>query len=621
MAPSVTIMPLKFLGPGGGSTSDAILAINYAKARGVKIMNCSWGGTAFSQSLKDTMANSEMFFAVASGNSGQNIASSPEYPANFNLANIVTVAAVDNRGALASFSNYGGATAVAAPGVNINSTIPRRTSSSIALETTTGSYKSAFWGFGLEAVVGQTTRRDLLKAELQRMGASDNSAILLVDDDESVSSPGLPDTRGYYGTALADGGFTNVSTWDVNKDANGPSQADMSGRYVIWETGYSSGTTSVTTLTSTDLTQIRNTLTAGGRILVAGADAIWRNETNVTVQTYLGVSFQSEGDNRTSAVGSSTYNGLTFNINGAESPRGIVNPYQDNAVPFTINTVTVALLPGDPDWSAAYQYKNGTSMATPHVAGVAALALAINPAATPLQLAGYVKNGVKPLSSLSGKTTTGGMVDAAKSVQLAQIDAGPGPITSPDLVLVLALVLARPIPSRLRPPLQVTAIDLLPTTAASLLLATTLSTVRPAAANSTSLSLAWRRPPIVRAIGSLLATVASSDSATLRFLGRPAASNSTNPLSAWPPRRQATATGLVASDGGIFAYGDAKFFGSTGAIKLNQPIVGMASTPSGNGYWLVARDGGIFAYGDAKFYGSTGAKQTESTHCWHERIG
>jgi subtilisin family serine protease len=64
---------------------------------------------------------------------------------------------------------------------------------------------------------------------------------------------------------------------------------------------------------------------------------------------------------------------------------------------------------------------------------------------------------------------------------------------------------------------------------------------------------------------------------------------------------------LVAADGGIFTYGDARFFGSTGNVRLNQPVIGMAATPTGNGYWLVAADGGIFSFGDARFFGSTGA--------------
>lgn len=66
---------------------------------------------------------------------------------------------------------------------------------------------------------------------------------------------------------------------------------------------------------------------------------------------------------------------------------------------------------------------------------------------------------------------------------------------------------------------------------------------------------------------------------------------------------------LVGSDGGIFSFGDAKFFGSMGAKKLSAPIVGMAATSTGKGYWFVGADGGIFSFGDAKFFGSMGGKK------------
>ncbi|MFM6249645.1 MAG: S8 family serine peptidase, partial [Dolichospermum sp.] len=50
------IMPMKFLNDqGSGSTSNAILAINYATAKGVKITNNSWGGGGYSQALYDAI--------------------------------------------------------------------------------------------------------------------------------------------------------------------------------------------------------------------------------------------------------------------------------------------------------------------------------------------------------------------------------------------------------------------------------------------------------------------------------------------------------------------------------------------------------------------------------------
>ncbi|QIZ05623.1 S8 family serine peptidase [Priestia megaterium] len=125
LAPNVKIMPLKFLGPDGGYTSDAILAVNYAKAKGVKITNNSWGGGGFSQALYDAIKGSNSLFLAAAGNDGTNNDSSPHYPSNYDLPNILSVAALDNTGNLAYFSNYGAKTVdIAAPGQDILSTIP-----------------------------------------------------------------------------------------------------------------------------------------------------------------------------------------------------------------------------------------------------------------------------------------------------------------------------------------------------------------------------------------------------------------------------------------------------------------------------------------------------------------
>ena len=45
---NVKMMILKFMGPGGGWDSDAILALNYAAEKGAKIINCSFGGGGYS---------------------------------------------------------------------------------------------------------------------------------------------------------------------------------------------------------------------------------------------------------------------------------------------------------------------------------------------------------------------------------------------------------------------------------------------------------------------------------------------------------------------------------------------------------------------------------------------
>jgi subtilisin family serine protease len=123
---SCKLMALRFLGPNGGVTSDAILSVQYANGKRVRVSNNSWGGGGFSQALYDAINAGKAanhLFVAASGNSGINSDSSPAYPGAYNLDNIINVAATDNNDGRASFSNYG-ATAVdiGAPGVNILST-------------------------------------------------------------------------------------------------------------------------------------------------------------------------------------------------------------------------------------------------------------------------------------------------------------------------------------------------------------------------------------------------------------------------------------------------------------------------------------------------------------------
>src|SRR5262249_41823462 len=63
-----------------------------------------------------------------------------------------------------------------------------------------------------------------------------------------------------------------------------------------------------------------------------------------------------------------------------------------------------------------YTWLSGTSMATPHVAGVVTLVLGARPNLTMTEAIGRVVNNTRPLDSLAGMTVTGGLVDAAKAV-------------------------------------------------------------------------------------------------------------------------------------------------------------------------------------------------------------
>lgn len=128
------LVSVKFLGRNGGTTANAIKAVNYVtdlKTRhGLNFVatNNSWGGGGYSTGLYNAIASAgaaNILFVAAAGNSGVNIDSSPQYPAAYDHATLISVAAIGSTGMLASWSNYG-ATRVdlGAPGVSIWSTVP-----------------------------------------------------------------------------------------------------------------------------------------------------------------------------------------------------------------------------------------------------------------------------------------------------------------------------------------------------------------------------------------------------------------------------------------------------------------------------------------------------------------
>ncbi len=101
------LMVLKVLGSdGSGQVSDIELAIQYAVNKGAKVINASWAlaSAQFSQSLYDTIqdaAASGVLFVTAAGNNGATIG--VEYPARYNLDNIIAVTATGLSDELSDF--------------------------------------------------------------------------------------------------------------------------------------------------------------------------------------------------------------------------------------------------------------------------------------------------------------------------------------------------------------------------------------------------------------------------------------------------------------------------------------------------------------------------------------
>jgi len=124
---NVKLMALKFMGSSnGGATSDAIECINYAVAKGARILSNSWGGTGSSTSLSNAItfarANDCLFIAAA-GNSSMDCDATPHYPAAYTHDNIISVGSSDSADRRSSFSNYGKRSVdIFAPGTAILST-------------------------------------------------------------------------------------------------------------------------------------------------------------------------------------------------------------------------------------------------------------------------------------------------------------------------------------------------------------------------------------------------------------------------------------------------------------------------------------------------------------------
>ena len=132
----VKVISAKFLGSQGGTTANAIAAVDYItdlkNRHGLNIVatNNSWGGGGFSQALQDAIGRANtanILFIAAAGNSGANNDITASYPSNYPNANIIAVAALTSTGALASYSQYGATTVdIGAPGSGVWSSVPKR---------------------------------------------------------------------------------------------------------------------------------------------------------------------------------------------------------------------------------------------------------------------------------------------------------------------------------------------------------------------------------------------------------------------------------------------------------------------------------------------------------------
>lgn len=128
------ILPVRVLGKCGGMLSDIVDGMRWAAGLPVpgapsnpnpaKVLNLSLGGygrtcSSTYQNAINEITSRGANVVVAAGNDGGPV--STTQPAN--CQGVIAVGAIDSKGARASFSNYGAAVKIAAPGVGILSTL------------------------------------------------------------------------------------------------------------------------------------------------------------------------------------------------------------------------------------------------------------------------------------------------------------------------------------------------------------------------------------------------------------------------------------------------------------------------------------------------------------------
>jgi len=433
----VTIMPVKGLnGFGEGDDYSLAQAMKYAVDNGANVINASWGGYDYSDVLKDACdyaASHGVIVSAAAGNDANDNDQWGFYPAAFDSATIVSVAATDRNDKLADFSNYGADSVdLAAPGVDVMSTLPDDLTGVFADRP---GYKAMFLAFAPEVLQPEGVANDIIGRSIKQAEPTTSTPVLVVDDSMPLMTGETPGTRlKVYTDALDAAGYENVDSWSTEV-LGSPTAADLWGKTVVWFTGKASyGWYEPWTLDENDRAALSVFLDGGGSFVLASGEAatedMWQAEEGADVGQSEEPGVPGEGPSdapgfiaKYFGVTALDYIPWTNEIQGAPGtdfesidatiPANYMTPSEDSKDWPTAADIIAAFAPwAKPAFTAApYGAISGTSMAAPHVAGAAALIEAAHPGISADEVIARISNTVDRTDELSGKTAFGGRLN------------------------------------------------------------------------------------------------------------------------------------------------------------------------------------------------------------------
>jgi len=360
---TTTIMPIRVMDSlGSGTTANISSGIDYAVANGAKIINMSLGGSFSSATMMSAISSANsagVLVVVAAGNDGSNNEVTHVYPSDYTNANIISVAATDQNDALASFSNYG------TTSVDVGAPGTNIYSLQPARETILSEdFESGATGWTTTTTSGNTWVISSLTSHGGSKSLDDGSGAgnYPANNDASTISPNFSLFRS---GCLLTFWYNYVTEPTVDKvfvsvSTNGGAYSDLVGTPV-------SGTSAGWTKATFDLKPYE------GNFIVS-------------------VRFRLTSD------GLSNFDGVHVD---------------DFSVTCSSTTFT----------GSEYEYLNGTSMAAPHVAGLAALLLAQNSSLTVTELKALILDNGDSISALNGKTVTGKRINAYNSLFAGDVTA------------------------------------------------------------------------------------------------------------------------------------------------------------------------------------------------------